>query len=293
MKRNFDSMNDIASACASHASDAPRGNTRPSARDPKSRQWCLTLNNYTEAEVASLVSHASKEKYIFAREICPTTGTPHIQGYIKFRQLIRASTLKNWNGRIHWEKCRGGRNEMEIQYNNLIYCRKDRNYIANCYVPKPLMTLTREQLYPWQAALEDELCMDPPPRKVIWIWGEKGNVGKTEFIIYMAHKYDWVQWCAATKSADIITLASPMKCCYLLNFVRRQEGFEPYVAIESLKDGMISDAKLKKECRNILMNKPWVVCFANWPPDIDALSHDRWDIRKVEKGGAVPPLSPP
>lgn len=283
MKRNFDQMSTsevkpCSHECASCALLRSGVILDPPRKDPKAHQWCFVLNNYTEADLASLVSRASREKYIFGREICPSTQTPHIQGYIKFRQLMRFSTLKNWDSRIHWTKCTGGKNAMAIQYNNLIYCSKDRNYVSNCYIPEPLKTLTQEELYPWQRALEARLVQQPDDRKIIWIYDTIGKTGKTAFIKYMANKYEWVEWCAATKSADIVTMANPLKCCYLLNFTRSQESYEPWSALEQLKDGMISDAKLKKECRNVLMNPPWVVCFANWPPMQTKMSTDRWDI---------------
>ena len=49
------------------------------------RSWVFTHPNYNEGQLSSLREYARTEKVrflIFGLEICPTTGTPHIQGYL-------------------------------------------------------------------------------------------------------------------------------------------------------------------------------------------------------------------
>lgn len=59
----------------------------------QSRRWCFTLNNYSEEEVSSLSSlQGDKLTYLlFSKEVAPTTGTPHLQGYLETKKKI---TLK-------------------------------------------------------------------------------------------------------------------------------------------------------------------------------------------------------
>lgn len=47
------------------------------------RRFCWTLNNYTEDDVASLQKDLTElcKFAIFGREVCPTTGTEHLQGF--------------------------------------------------------------------------------------------------------------------------------------------------------------------------------------------------------------------
>ena len=61
---------------------------RASMKFPKGRNYCFTLNNYTELEEAALLSLAKDGNHftyiVFSREIAPETGTPHLQGYFEF-----------------------------------------------------------------------------------------------------------------------------------------------------------------------------------------------------------------
>lgn len=69
----------------------------------RSRCWLFVINNYTDADVDSLMELPSKY-LIIGFEIAPTTGTPHIQGYVQFHEgktmksvskyLPRASLMK-------------------------------------------------------------------------------------------------------------------------------------------------------------------------------------------------------
>jgi hypothetical protein len=73
----------------------------------QARHWCFTLNNYTDAEQHFLCTHgeeisiddASSFSYlVFGRETAPTTGTPHLQGYLTLRKKNRLSYLKTLPG---------------------------------------------------------------------------------------------------------------------------------------------------------------------------------------------------
>ena len=45
-------------------------------------------------------------KYMcFGHEICPTTGTPHLQGYVYFHNAKQFNALKRINNRISWRTC--------------------------------------------------------------------------------------------------------------------------------------------------------------------------------------------
>lgn len=54
----------------------------------KFRRFCFVWNNYPEDYKTRL--NDLKPRYLIAgREVCPTTGTPHIQGYIEFKEQLR------------------------------------------------------------------------------------------------------------------------------------------------------------------------------------------------------------
>lgn len=62
------------------------GNSSPctdSTSSRTSRAWCFTINNYKCPEVKF---HASMNYLLHSLQIAPTTGTPHIQGYVQWKK---------------------------------------------------------------------------------------------------------------------------------------------------------------------------------------------------------------
>jgi hypothetical protein len=88
------------------------------------RTWCFTLNNYDEDIIDYLMDEERLEvQYIcFAKEFCPTTNTPHLQGWVHFRERVslRACKTKLGRNRFHVEQCKGNYRQNEE------YCRKTR-----------------------------------------------------------------------------------------------------------------------------------------------------------------------
>lgn len=93
-----------------------KGNTVLSRR--RVRNWCFTLNNYTEGDIEMLKS-LKDCKIMFGKEEAPTTGTPHLQGFIMFKNPRTLVGLKRINPLIHWEEMKGDINA------NIIYCSKE------------------------------------------------------------------------------------------------------------------------------------------------------------------------
>lgn len=59
----------------------------------KSRGWCFTLFGYT-TEHKELLATLDAQYIVFGEEICPTTGNPHLQGYIYFPLQKTMSAVK-------------------------------------------------------------------------------------------------------------------------------------------------------------------------------------------------------
>lgn len=93
-------------------------------RNQKSKYWCFTLNNYTTAETSKLEATVPLPLFtyiIFGREVCPTTGTPHLQGYVEFGKRVRRRAIARIPG---FERARVDRRKgTGIQASD--YCRKD------------------------------------------------------------------------------------------------------------------------------------------------------------------------
>lgn len=71
----------------------------------KVRAWVFTINNYTDIDELHLseATLSSAVKYIlYGKETAPTTGTPHLQGYIVFNTTARRSQVKLILGEKAW-----------------------------------------------------------------------------------------------------------------------------------------------------------------------------------------------
>lgn len=108
------------------------------------RSWCYTLNNPTEEEINSLKA-LDPEKvacHVFAHEV-GEQGTPHLQGYLRFKKPCRLSWWKNQLPRVHVEARRG------TEQQAWDYCIKDGNVLFT--LGQPL----QGQAYPTVAAERD------------------------------------------------------------------------------------------------------------------------------------------
>jgi len=89
------------------------------------RHYCFTLNNYSDAEVKALATPMKDVRYIvFGYETAPTTGTPHLQGYVEFGRPMRRKAISSLTGfeRMSLFERRGTRDQARD------YCLKTGKY---------------------------------------------------------------------------------------------------------------------------------------------------------------------
>lgn len=88
----------------------------------RSRNYCFTLNNYTNEELNELQKKELKQiKYIILGDEVAQSGTPHLQGFIIFNNAkTLSSVIKNLPKRSHVEICKG------TPYENYQYCSKQK-----------------------------------------------------------------------------------------------------------------------------------------------------------------------
>ena len=110
------------------------------------KNWCFTLNNYTDAEL-----QAVKEvdcKYIIFGEEEGEAGTPHLQGFIVFNKVKRLSGVKKIIDRAHWEPSKGSSDQ------NITYCSKDGKVFSKGEQPKSRKEQGDDEKERWQHARE-------------------------------------------------------------------------------------------------------------------------------------------
>ena len=149
-----------------------------------------------------------------------------------------------------------------------------------------------EVLRDWQAALMTELKEDPDDRKVMWICDYKGGCGKSTMIRLLEEKYDKDVFSIGEigRMADFnANIASALengwngRIC-IFDLARAHEDRSGiYNAMETVKNGRITLTKYKGGVKMIPQDTH-VVVFANFEPQREKLSQDRWIVRYVEDG---------
>lgn len=94
----------------------------------KSRSWCYTLNNYTDDELA-LIRAFEAAYQVIGFEV-GEQGTPHLQGYIQWKNPRTLKGMKKLMPRAHLER-RMGTIDQAVDY-----CKKDGKFEE--YGTKPL-----------------------------------------------------------------------------------------------------------------------------------------------------------
>lgn len=87
----------------------------------RARDWCLTLNNYTEEECKEIESFSGR--YIIIGFEQGENGTRHWQGYCEYENPVGMARVKrDTSYRVHLERRRG------TQEQAIKYCKKDGNW---------------------------------------------------------------------------------------------------------------------------------------------------------------------
>lgn len=245
---------------------------------PKRKQHFFTWNNYTESDIGGLLSFFDihSVKYAFQEEIAPSTGTPHLQGMVIFKEE-RRSTQWDPHSKGHWEKLKDSTGKYQLKEES----RKPGGRQWTKGFPKPIKII--ENLYPWQQDALDIYNSEPDDRKIYWFWESIGKVGKSAFVKYMVVKYNCL-FCDGGKKSDLINLVfnnNMDDCkCIIWDIPRASKGNISYATLESIKNGLICNTKYETGVK--AFNPPHIFVFANFPPeDEQQLSQDRWVIREL------------
>lgn len=262
--------------------EATGSNTITPSRQTQGKRWAFTWFNYTKDNLDKMEIAFRKEgvKYVYGLEICPSTEREHIQGYIESEKQygIRPIECFNLSKEIHWEKAR------KDQYANFRYCSKDKHYYTNFVVDRPdlfIENLKYEDLWEYQQGIVELHDTEPDRRSIYWLWESEGCRGKTVIGKWLMAHRTGVAMSSCTKSADILLTARNNVKTYIISIPRSCDFIHPWAALEQLKDGFITDCKLKKEARIVNCAPPHVIVLANFEPNYQFLSKDRWIVVKI------------
>lgn len=264
------------------------GNTKsPNSAKKKPREagkihWFLTLIwphgsnlSYVRELERWLKLHVTR--YTMQLERGEETGYEHMHMQITTKTKKRFEWFKTHLSRV--VNCEVTRN-IEAAFG---YCMKEETRIAGPWVyPEPPLPGVRDPLAyiplkHWQAEIKQIIDGDVCPRTIYWYYDPIGGTGKTHFGRHLMIHYD-IAFFQGGKKADMAHSWRGEKIC-LFNFSRETEGHVSYDTLESLKDGLIFSGKYESGVK--FYEQPHVIVFANWPPNLDALSHDRWNVVEI------------
>lgn len=254
----------------------------------KSRSWFFTWNNpdETAAQLAQLLHLLDPKAFVYQREK-GEEGTEHYQGCVYLKnQCVMPCHL---NPKIHWERCKSWVKAIK-------YCSKEDTRIEgpwtyNVALPQKLDIIT--QLKPWQNWVKEQILLKPNDRKILWLWEEAGNTGKTAMARYICQHFEAIylngkgsdaKYAVATmvgkgKPLDVVVFGYP----------RSAAEYVSYGCIEEIKDGIFFNSKY--ESGMVMYNSPHVIVFSNMEPDYTKMSQDRWDVQHIgclERQLAIP-----
>lgn len=132
----------------------------------RTRNWCFTLNNYTEQELNFFKSPITGIRYLVCGLESGKNETPHLQGFLQTSDAHDMSWLKNnLSSRAHWEMAKGSVED------NIRYCTKEGNH------------------YNWGSAINTQ-----GTRTDIIQCTEKINAGVPLSLIAIAHPLEYVKY---------------------------------------------------------------------------------------------------
>ncbi len=235
------------------------------------RKWCFTVNNPEMENYTDEMEFA--KKWIMQLEM-GENETKHLQGVLELENAKTLSALKKIMPRAHLQPCNNWAASIR-------YCQKAKGRIEGPWqkgipLDKPLRLIS--DFRPWQKDVLEILKNEADDRTVHWYWEDQGKVGKTALTKYINAKYNTIV--LSGKGNDCFYAISKKKdyndLVVIFHFPRTVEEYISYSAIESVKDGIFFSGKY--ESCTVSMNPPHVIIFANFKPDLSALTQDRWHV---------------
>lgn len=266
-----------------HSAPQEGGNTStPSPASKRIRKWFFTLNGYTTDDITRL--HSTLPTHVFQEET-GDGGNKHLQGCVSFKEGKTFSAAKKAiDIRAHIEPV--------IDWDSAIrYCTKTETRTGQIYslgipIPKKLKDIIKEQgPNPLQKHLLGLLDQPPNDRTIFWVYDSEGNTGKTTLAkhivdnrnaIYVGGKasdikYAVKEWLQTHDGIDYI----------LFDLTRAMQNKMSYTALEEVKNGIFFCTKYESGmCR---YDSPHVMVFANYEPEYDLLTKDRWHVINCQR----------
>ena len=131
-------------------------------------------------------------------------------------------------------------------------------------------------LRPWQVTCM-EMLEAQSPRAILFVVDPVGNNGKTWLAKYIRANLESI-YISTTSMSDVF-FAYANQSVVMFDLTRQLQETINYGTLESLKNGIAFSRKY--ECRERLFDPAKVVVFMNQPPNMTALSADRYQVLEI------------
>ena len=245
-------------------------------------------------------------KVVFQKEK-GESGTPHFQGAVQWKTTREIVALVKKLPGIHWEVMRGSWQEAQDYCDDPSKDVLEPPLYFECSPRKRLQFRIQPFMRSeWQAGLWDLVHGPAPFREIHWYWEATGNVGKTsiahdiivdfmmrkEVALLVSGKAADIKSAIATSMAEKGSKVGKVPKVLIWDLPRTRQSYIDYAGLEEVKNGIFFSGKY--ESGMILMpESPHVIVFANFPPEREKLSGDRWVVHDLNPEGFVPGPSVP
>lgn len=233
-------------------------------------------------------------RWVFQLEKGEETGYLHFQCRVSFNTKRRIETMTNWLPKLKPGWHFSPTSNPTYYKGNMFYVMKDETRIDG-----PWDNIEDERLQkiplkyrdpcpkwrPFQKTIKDLIEQPPDDRSVNYCYQADGFIGKSFFVTWhccreLAHQVPEMD---SSKDIARMVMCMPPSRCYFFDLpksVTKGNMMAMYKAIEKIKDGYCYDERNKFKCR--YFDSPHVWVFSNSPPDLSAMSKDRWKLWQID-----------
>lgn len=249
----------------------------------RSCNYSLTWNNPTDDDIKCIEYNLNHHDKIIGQLEIGKTGVTHIQFTIGYNNPTEFNTVQTLYSKCHVEPTKWIRAQLK-------YCSKLKTrlrfLIKLVYKVKIIEMCVIDVFYYWQKKILQLVDEKPHPRKIHWFWESIGCSGKTTFSIWLFDRYNCI-YLSSGRENDIVfnfksqydKLEDDENTIVIFDLPRSLEDHISYAAIEKIKNGIICSNKY--ESCTFRFNIPHIIVFANFEPQKEQLSKDRWRIHEI------------
>lgn len=130
----------------------------------------------------------------------------------------------------------------------------------------------------WQTEAYQSL-LGQNDREVLWVWEPRGEMGKTEFGLFLAANHDAYLWTGGKSSDFSQAYGKSLAGWVVCNLPKGSEDFVQYQVFEMLKDGFMFSPKY--DSQNLYFVPPKVLVLANFPPKRELCLQGRYKVMRI------------